>query len=223
MRKRIIITESQLMEIIGSGDYLNQNDNTNSFRLGSSEVGVDGTIGNYVDGDEEGGDPVTTDDVAASMCQKQHGFKKYITCSQNITEANHELTGKQARITVPQQVRQKVQNTIQTYKGDKNEPGFKRFKRIADEGTINYENAEEILTQAANGDAGVKQFDPNGEVQQALKNGTARYKSMTQSTRNNKISRGEGVRNNTTANANPFGTSHNSNSNAISSVYGKMN
>lgn len=92
MSKLIYITESQLQEIISNGVYLNKTDNGNEFKYGGAEVTTNGTTGNYIDGDVESGDPVTSDKLASQLVpQRSHWTRG--AGQTRVNEANQEIKG----------------------------------------------------------------------------------------------------------------------------------
>lgn len=90
MSRLIYITEAQLQEIVGNGSYLNDTDTTNEYRFGGAEITVNGTTGDYVDGDVELGDPVTSDEFAAGLVPQRSHWTRGITRT-SIHEANQEI------------------------------------------------------------------------------------------------------------------------------------
>lgn len=90
MSRLIYITEAQLQEIVGNGSYLNDTDTTNEYRFGGAEITVNGTTGDYVDGDVEFGDPVTSDEFAAGLVPQRSHWTRGTTRT-SIHEANQEI------------------------------------------------------------------------------------------------------------------------------------
>jgi hypothetical protein len=92
MSKLIYITEAQLQEIVGNGAYLNKTDTKNEFKFGGAEVTTNGTTGNYIDGDVESGDPVTSDKLASQLVpQRSHWTRG--AGQTRVNEANQEIKG----------------------------------------------------------------------------------------------------------------------------------
>ena len=90
MSRLIYITEAQLQEIVTNGAYLNKQDTTNEFKFGGAEVTTNGITGNYIDGDVEPGDSVTSDEIAASLLPQRSRFHRYMD-QINVYESNHEI------------------------------------------------------------------------------------------------------------------------------------
>ena len=90
MSKLIYITEAQLQEIVGNGSYLNDTDTTNEYRFGGAEVTVNGTTGNYVDGDVEFGEPVTSDEFAAGLVPQRSHWTRGTTRT-SLRESNQTI------------------------------------------------------------------------------------------------------------------------------------
>lgn len=102
MSKLIYITEAQLQEIVGNGSYLNDTDTTNEYRFGGAEITANGTTGDYVDGDVEFGDPVTSDEFAAGLVPQRSHWTRGTTRT-SIHEANQEIKDKKIGLSTRSQ------------------------------------------------------------------------------------------------------------------------
>ena len=119
MSKLIYITEAQLQEIVGNGAYLNPNDSSNEYRLGGAEINVDGSVGDYIDGDHDTGNPVITDKIAKQIRNQRRfgGFAGYIR-KPILPESNQDLTGKQNTFHVSQTTLDDIIQRLNGYTGD---------------------------------------------------------------------------------------------------------
>lgn len=190
MSKLIYITESQLNEIIGNGSYLDAQDNTNEYRLGSTEISADGTIGDYIDGNADTGKPVTTDRITKRLAKPRiRGLGSYVRRTV-IPESNQDLTGKNNTMQISKTTIDKIKERLQSYNGDKNAPGVKRAEKIVKDGRISNDNGYRILNDFANGNSGeVLDASLQKEIRQKLD--TA--ENISQNNRNAKMARGENV------------------------------
>lgn len=191
MSKLIYITEAQLQEIVGNGAYLSDTDTTNEYRFGGSEVAVNGTTGNYVDGDVELGEPVTSDEFASQLVPQRSHWTRGTTRT-NLREANQDLTGKQNTFQVSDEEVGKLKQRLSTYAGKQSDAGVKRGQNIANKGRVSYDDAYRILNDMNTGNAGAV-LDPEGtlrsELERKIKTGT----DISKNGREAKMARGENV------------------------------
>ena len=152
MGKLIYITESQLNEIIGNGAYLNDTDSTNEYRFGGKEISANGVTGDYVDGDVENGEPVTTDKIAKQLTRQGtrgmgraipygYGTNKLRESKKKVndnllSEANQDLTGKNNTFQISPKELKKLKERLLSYKGPENDKGVKRVKNIIENDNI---------------------------------------------------------------------------------------
>ena len=191
MSKLIYITESQLNEIIGNGAYLNTQDSNNEYRLGGKEISVNGATGNYVDGDNENGKPVTTDKIAKQITNPRvRGIGGYMTRRSVLPESNQDLTGKQNTMQISKTTIDKIKQNLNNYNGDKNAPGVKRAEKIVKDGRVSNDNGYRILNDFQNNKAG-NVLDPMLQKEIRRKLDTA--ENISQNKRDAKMQRGENV------------------------------
>lgn len=192
MSKKIYITEAQLHEIIGNGAYLDDNDTTNEYRMGGSEISADGVVGDYVDGDVDFGKPVTTDKFAQTM-SNQRRRRGMINCSKAINEANQDMKGKEKTFQLSQTESDKLKQRVMNYNGSKNDAGYKRARTLVDKGRISYDNAYRVLDDIKSGRAGAM-LDPDGTLQHELENKIKTKTDISQDQRESKMNNGQRVR-----------------------------
>lgn len=188
MSKLIYITESQLNEIVGNGTYLNNQDNSNEFRLGSTEISADGITGNYIDGDAEQGNPTTTDKIAKRMARnKPRGMGRNI-----LPESNQDLTGKQNTFQISPLIIDKLKKQISSYQGAKDAPGVKRINNIINKGRMSYDDAYRVLDDMQTGKAG-DILNGDDSLRKEIERKVNTATSISQNNRDNKMARGENV------------------------------
>ena len=190
MSKLIYITESQLNEIIGNGSYLNKQDNSNEYRFGGAEISVDGTIGDYADGDIKFGKPVTTDKIANRMSKPRIRGIGTTASRRVLPESNQDLKGKQNTMQISKGIIDKLKEKINSYNGDMNAPGIKRAKNIVKNGRISNDDGYRILDDYANGNVG-NILDDTLEKEIRRKLDTAQ--NISKNDRESKMARGENV------------------------------
>ena len=173
MSKLIYITEAQLQEIVGNGSYLNDTDTTNEYRFGGAEITVNGTTGNYVDGDVEFGEPVTSDEFAAGLVPQRSHWTRGTTRT-SLREGNHEIEDKQ--IGLSNRSKQTAQQLGIDTSGIDCNYGFVVQNRI-NSGEYNGKVSEEDLTQLKS--------DINKKLQTQM--------NISKSNREAKMARGENV------------------------------
>ena len=191
MSKLIYITESQLNEIIGNGAYLDSTDTTNEYRLGGAEIGVDGTVGDYIDGDHDTGNPVTTDKIAKQIRNQRRfgGFASYLR-KPILPESNQDLAGKQNTFQVSQTTLDDIKQRLSGYNGDKDAPGVKRATELVKTGRMSYDNAYRTLDDYAKGSGN----DILGsELEKELRRQLNTAENISQAGRDSKMERGENV------------------------------
>lgn len=194
MSKLIHITESQLLEIIGNGAYLNNQDTTNEYRLGGKEVSADGIIGNYIDNDVKTGKPVTTDKIAKSLARKDIRAltRTAIPSRFVLPESNQDLTGKQKTFQLSQDIINKLRNRLNNYNGNQNDKGLKRGKNLVNKERISYDDAYRVLDDIKNGKDG-EILDPDGTLKNELENKINTGTSISKNNKQMKQNRGENV------------------------------
>lgn len=188
MGKLIHITESQLLEIVGNGAYLNSQDTTNEYRFGGAEITANGVTGNYVDGDVEMGKPVTTDKIAKQMARHRvRGMGRRV-----LPESNQDLTGKNNTFQLSNTEIDKLKQRVQTYAGSHNDAGIKRSKNLIKKGRISYDDAYRVLDDINKGNAG-SVLDPDGTLRREIENKIKTGTDISKNDRQSKINRGENV------------------------------
>jgi polyhydroxyalkanoate synthesis regulator phasin len=188
MGKLIHITESQLLEIVGNGAYLNSQDTTNEYRFGGAEITANGVTGNYVDGDVEMGEPVTTDKIARQMARHRvRGMGRTV-----LPESNQDLTGKNNTFQLSNTEMDKLKQRVQTYAGSHNDAGIKRSKNLMKKGRISYDDAYRVLDDMNKGNAG-SVLDPDGTLRREIENKIKTGTDISKNDRQSKINRGENV------------------------------
>lgn len=188
MSKLIYITESQLMEIVGNGSYLNNQDTTNEYRFGGSEITTNGITGNYIDGNIELGKPVTTDKIAKRMCKSRvRGMGRNV-----LPESNQDLTGKNKTFQISQEIRNEINQNLENHNGNKNDRGVKRGEKIVKDGRISYDDGYRILNDIENGTAG-DFLDPDGKLRREIRRKLDVGENMSQNNRDMKMKRGENI------------------------------
>ena len=193
MSKLIYITESQLQEIIGNGAYLNNQDTTNEYRLGGSEISTNGITGNYTDGDVEYGDPVITDKIAKQITKPRvRGLGGYVERRSVIPESNQDFTGKQNTMQISDTVKKKIETNLKNYNGSGNAQGVKRAQNIVKNGRMSYDDAYRTLNDFQNNKAG-DVLDPM--LQQELRRKLNTAENISSNNRDAKMARGENVLN----------------------------
>jgi hypothetical protein len=191
MSKLIYITESQLQEIIGNGAYLNNQDTTNEYRLGGSEISTNGITGNYTDGDVEYGEPVITDKIAKQITKPRvRGLGGYVERRIVIPESNQDFTGKQNTMQISDTVKKKIENNLKNYNGSGNAQGVKRAQNIVKNGRMSYDDAYRTLNDFQNNRAG-DVLDPM--LQQELRRKLNTAENISSNNREAKMTRGENV------------------------------
>lgn len=193
MGKKIYITESQLNEIIGNSTYLNNQDTTNEYKLGTTEVSVNGITGDNIDGNLKTGKPVTTDKFAKQI-KNQNRFGGYAPHYRRsiLPESNQDLTGKNNTFQISDKEKKKIINNLNNYSGSGNEKGVQRMKNIINKnGRISYDDAYRILDDIESGNDGI--LDPDGtfksELERKIKTGT----DISANNRESKQNRGENI------------------------------
>lgn len=191
MNKLIYITETQLNEIVGNGAYLNTNDTTNEYRFGGSEISSNGVTGNYTDGDNKTGKPVTTDKIA-NQIRNQHRFGGYCNYVRKsiLPESNQDLTGKQNTFQISKNTLDDIRERINNFSGDKNTPGFKRALQLLKTGRISYDNAYRTLNDYKNG---IGNDILGFKLENELKNKINTGENISKNSREAKMNRGENV------------------------------
>lgn len=191
MSKLIYITEAQLQEIVGNGAYLNPNDSSNEYRLGGAEINVDGSVGDYIDGDHDTGNPVTTDKIAKQIRNQRRfgGFAGYIR-KPILPESNQDLTGKQNTFQVSQTTLDDIKQRLNGYTGDKDAPGVKRATELIKTGRMSYDNAYRTLDDYAKGAGNDILGD---ELKKELNRHISSAENISKSGREAKMARGENV------------------------------
>lgn len=188
MSKLIYITESQLQEIIGNGTYLNSQDSTNEYRLGGTEISVNGVTGNYLDGDVEFGEPTTTDKIAKRLARARvRGMGRNV-----LPESNQDLAGKNKTFQISQKTRDIIRQNLENYSGNEHAPGVKRGKYIVDNGNVSYDNAARILNDIKNGKDGAV-LDTDGTLKNELERKLRMGQDISRNNREAKMERGENV------------------------------
>ena len=163
MSKLLYITEEQLQEIIGNGAYLNNQDTTNEYRLGSEQISSNGVTGDYIDGDIEFGEPVITDKISKQLSRpRTKGFSRFTRIHESVdserkygdgnflSESNKDLTGKQKTFQISQGVIDVIKQNLNNYTGDEHAPGVKRGQNIIKNGRVSYDDAYRILNDISN-------------------------------------------------------------------------
>jgi len=191
MSKLIYITERQLNEIIGNGAYLNDGDTTNEYRFGGAEVTVDGTTGNYVDGDVEFGEPVTTDEFARGLVPQRSHWSRGAVKSP-IREANQDLSGKGNTFQISSVELDKLKQRLNSYGGSKNDAGFKRGQTLVNKGRISYDDAYRVLDDMNTGTDGAV-LDPDGTLKNELERKINTGTNISKSGRESKMNMGQNV------------------------------
>lgn len=233
MGKLIYITESQLNEIIGNGAYLNDTDSTNEYRFGGKEISANGVTGDYVDGDVENGEPVTTDKIAKQLTRQGtrgmgraipygYGTNKLRESKKKVndnllSEANQDLTGKNNTFQISPKELKKLKERLLSYKGPENDKGVKRVKNIIEKGRISYDDAYRILDDIKNGKGG-QILDPEGTLQREIEYKVNLGTDISQSNRDAKMRRGENILKSSPKNGSKGGA-HTSNNNIIGITY----
>ena len=191
MSKLIYITEAQLQEIVGNGAYLNPNDSSNEYRLGGAEINVDGSVGDYIDGDHDTGNPVITDKIAKQIRNQRRfgGFAGYIR-KPILPESNQDLTGKQNTFQVSQTTLDDIKQRLNGYTGDKDAPGVKRATELIKTGRMSYDNAYRTLDDYAKGAGNDILGD---ELKKELNRHISSAENISKSGREAKMARGENV------------------------------
>lgn len=192
MSKLIYITESQLYEIVGNGAYLNPNDTNNEYRLGGTEVSVDGATGNYIDGDSKPGKPVTTDRIAKQIRRQGRNYLGQPAFNRRpiLPESNQDLTGKQNTFQISQTTLDGLKDRINSYNGDKNAPGYKRATELLKNGRMSYDNAYRTLDDYSKGNGNdILGSELENEIRQRLNTG----ENISQMGRDAKMRRGENI------------------------------
>ena len=190
MSKLIYITEAQLNEIIGNGAYLNNQDNTNEYRLGGAEISADGTLGDYVDGDLKFGNPVTTDRISSRLSKPRIRGIGTTVSRRVLPESNQELSGKNKTMQISKNSIDKLKDNLNTYNGDMNAPGVKRAKNIIKKGRISNDDGYRILDDFSKNKTG-NILDDSLEKEIRKKLDTA--ENISQNNRDGKMERGENV------------------------------
>ena len=96
------------------------------------EISVDGTIGDYTNGNADTGKPVTTDRITKRLAKPRiRGLGSYVRRTV-IPESNQDLTGKNNTMQISKTTIDKIKERLQSYNGDKNAPGVKRAEKISD-------------------------------------------------------------------------------------------
>lgn len=192
MSKLIYITEAQLNEIIGNGAYLDTTDTTNEYRFGGAEISVDGTIGDYIDGDHDTGKPVTTDRIAKQIRRqgRNHLGQPAVNRRPILPESNQDFTGKQNTFQVSQTTLDDIKQRLDGYNGDKDAPGVKRATELLKTGRMSYDNAYRTLDDYEKG-AGNDILGSNLEKEIRRQLNTA--ENISQNRRDGKMSRGENI------------------------------
>lgn len=193
MAKLIYITETQLHEIIGNGAYLDNQDNTNEYRLGGAEISVGGVTGDYADGDVENAEPVISDKIANQICiQQTRGLGRNIGIGRRsvIPESNQDLTGKQNTMQISKTVVDKIKKNLNNYNGSGNAQGIKRAQNIVKNGRISNDDGYRILDDFAKNKTGnVLDKSLQDEIRRKLD--TA--ENISRNGRESKMDRGENV------------------------------
>ena len=191
MSKLIYITESQLNEIVGNGAYLNPNDNTNEYRLGGTEINVDGSVGDYIDGDNDTGNPVITDKIAKQIRNQRRfgGFAGYIR-KPILPESNQDLAGKQNTFQISQTTLDGLKERLTGYSGDKDAPGVKRAMELIKTGRMSYDNAYRTLDDYSKG---VGNDILGDDLKKELDRHLNSAENISKSGRDAKMARGENV------------------------------
>ena len=73
-----------------------------------------------------------------------------------------------------------------SYSGSKNDPGYKRAKRLAEKGRVSYDNAYRILDDMQNGRDGAM-LDPDGTLKHELETKVGTRADISRSQRNSNI------------------------------------
>lgn len=191
MSKLIYITEAQLQEIVGNGAYLDSKDNSNEYRLGGAEISVDGSVGNYVDGDHDTGNPVTTDKIAKQIRNQRRfgGFAGY-TRKPILPESNQDFTGKQNTFQISQTTLDDLKQRLNGYTGDKDAPGVKRAMELIKTGRMSYDNAYRTLDDYSKGAGNDILGD---ELRKELDRHLNSAENISKTGRESKMARGENV------------------------------
>lgn len=191
MGKLIYITEAQLQEIVGNGAYLDDTDTTNEYRFGGEEITVNGTTGNYVDGDIDLGKPITSDDFADSLVPQRNHWSRGSTRT-TIHEANQDLTGKQNTFQVSSLELGKLKQRLNNYTGSQNDAGYKRGKNIINKERVSYDDAYRILDDMNSGNAG-EVLDPDGTLRNELERKVKTATDISRNSREMKMAMGRNV------------------------------
>lgn len=191
MSKLIYITEAQLQEIVGNGAYLDSKDTRNEYRLGGAEISVDGSVGNYVDGDHDTGNPVTTDKIAKQIRNQRRfgGFAGY-TRKHILPESNQDFTGKQNTFQISQTTLDGLKQRLNGYTGDKDAPGVKRAMELIKTGRMSYDNAYRTLDDYSKGAGNDILGD---ELRKELDRHLNSAENISKTGRESKMARGENV------------------------------
>lgn len=192
MSKLIYITEAQLHEIIGNGAYLDSTDTTNEYRFGGAEISADGVTGNYVDGDVENGNPVTSDRIATQIRRQGRNYLGQPAFNRRpiLPESNQDLAGKQNTFQISQTTLDDIKDRLNGYSGDQDAPGVKRAKELLNTGRMSYDDGYRTLNDFTKGiGSDILGAALEKEIRQRLN--TA--EDISQSGREAKMNRGENV------------------------------
>jgi hypothetical protein len=188
MNRLIYITEQQLHEIIGNGAYLNQQDTTNEYRFGGEEISVDGVTGDYIDGNINLGNPVTTDRISKRITKPRvRGMARTV-----LPESNQDLTGKQNTFQLSNDTIDSIKQSLNYYNGNKNEPGVKRGEKIIKDKRISYDDGYRILDDFETGRAG-SILDPDGKLQKEIRRKLDTAENISKNDKEAKMKRGENI------------------------------
>ena len=188
MSKLIYITEAQLNEIVGNGAYLNQQDTTNEYRFGGSEVSSDGVTGDYVDGNVELGNPIITDKFAKQLTKPRvRGMGRTV-----LPESNQDMTGKQNTFQISDDTINSIRQSLSNYNGSGNDAGVKRGQKIINDKRISNDDGYRILDDFATGKAGAM-LDPEGKLQKEIRRKLDTAENMSRNNREAKMERGENI------------------------------
>lgn len=188
MSKLLYITEKQLNEIIGNGAYLNNQDTTNEYRLGGSEIAANGITGNYIDGDVEFGEPIITDKISKQITKPRiRGFQRKM-----LPESNQDLTGKQNTFQLSQDIIDDIKKNLKNYSGNNHAQGVKRAENIVKNGRVSYDDGYRILNDIANDKSG-EVLNTNGKLENEIRQKLNTGENISSNNRQSKMKRGENV------------------------------
>lgn len=186
MNKLIYISESQLNEIIGNGAYLNSQNSKNEYRLGGSEISVNGTIGDDIDGDLDYGIPITGDRIAKHITKPRvKGLNRTV-----LPESNQDLTGKHNTMQLSKNTIDDIKYRLNNYNGNQNDAGVKRAKTIIDKGRISNDDGYRILNDFKNNNAGEVL---GSKLEKEIRRKLDTAEDISKSQRDAKMARGENI------------------------------